>query len=618
MNTKAQCPDCGKPLPEGRENGLCPVCLMGQAMNTHTVQTLPGSDPSAVPPSPEAMAERFPQFEGLECLGRGGMGVVYKARQKSLDRWVAIKVLAPERVHDHRFAGRFAREARTLARMNHPNIVTVFDHGETGGLFYIVMEYVDGVNLRDLFREGKMAPEQALAIVPPICEALEYAHDKGVIHRDIKPENSLLDREGRVKIADFGIASLVGGKGDRSGTPPYMAPEQEQGVVDLRADIYALGAVLYEMLTGERPAKDLVAPSKRVQIDVRIDEIVLRALDKEPSRRYQTAAEFRTMVETMAAPPLAAKGQEPEDRGQRSEVRSQKSRVGWYRVLGVAAVHAFALLLATGFFAFVTPRYVESFEELEPGLPAPTVLVINLSEFIKRGWVWIFPLLAGFNLLIGSVLGLLRMRALLWTWAVSGLLGLAALTGGSLFALTLPAWNRHTVLETQAMHPPGGTDRVIEVFDWNAVPAAGGWPDGIPVTVDGTPALKVENTSEAALEARLISLEWPAITATRYAITGEVKYEDVQGSGYLEMWSHFQPGEKYFSRTLGAPGSGPMAVISGSSGWRSFSLPFDRSGSTNAVSKLEVNLRLPGKGVVYLRGVTLVESLDRVTHESAP
>ena len=227
------------------------------------------------------------------------MGVVYKARQKSLDRWVAIKVLAPERVHEERFAEHFEREAKTLAKMSHPNIVTVFDHGETGGLFYIVMEFVDGVNLRDLLREGKMEPEQALVIVPPICDALQYAHDKGIVHRDIKPENILLDREGRVKIADFGIASLVGASGEKSGTPPYMAPEQSGGTVDRRADIYALGVVLYEMLTGERPGKELVAPSSKVQVDVKIDEMVLRALEKEPERRYQTAGEFRTMVETM-------------------------------------------------------------------------------------------------------------------------------------------------------------------------------------------------------------------------------------------------------------------------------------------------------------------------------
>ena len=299
MSDCKTCETCGCELRDKTAGGLCPRCLMALNFASRTMPE--GEKPDlTVSLSPEEMREHFPQFEILECLGRGGMGIVYKARQKALDRLVAIKVLAGEWQEDVYFARRFETEAKLLAQMNHPNIVTVHDFGEADGLYYIVMEYIDGVNLRDLLADGKMDPKQALAIIPPVCEALEYAHEKGVVHRDIKPENLLLDREGRIKIADFGIASLVGGEGEKSGTPPYMAPEQTKGVVDQRADIYALGAVLYEMLTGERPAKDLVAPSKRVQIDVRIDEIVLRALDKEPERRYQTANEFRTVVETIA------------------------------------------------------------------------------------------------------------------------------------------------------------------------------------------------------------------------------------------------------------------------------------------------------------------------------
>ncbi|MEP4079730.1 protein kinase domain-containing protein [Haloferula sp.] len=291
------CPDCGTALPEDSPQHLCPSCLLKQAFASRTVDQGPDQTP---PPSPEEIAEKFPQFEITECLGRGGMGVVYKARQKSLNRWVAIKVLAPERVDDEKFAERFSREAQTLAQLNHPNIVTVHDYGETGGLYFIVMEFVDGVNLRDLLQDGKIESGQALTIVPPICEALQYAHEKGIVHRDIKPENLLIDREGRVKIADFGIASLVGAAGEESGTPPYMAPEQTAHTkVDHRADIYALGAVLYEMLTGERPASPLDLPSQKVQVDIRIDDIVLRALSKEPERRYRTANEFQSVVETV-------------------------------------------------------------------------------------------------------------------------------------------------------------------------------------------------------------------------------------------------------------------------------------------------------------------------------
>lgn len=301
--TAPTCPDCGTALPADSPQSLCPACLLRQALASRTVVNGDVRS-SAPPPTPEEIADKFPQFEILECLGRGGMGVVYKARQKSLNRLVAIKILAPDREHEPRFAERFAREAELLARLNHPHIVTIHDFGETGGLFYLVMEFVDGVNLRDLLRDGKLEPKQALAIVPPICEALQYAHDKGIVHRDIKPENLLLDREGRIKIADFGIAALMGAEGENSGTPPYMAPEQggERSGVDHRADLYALGVVLYEMLTGERPGKDLIAPSRKVQIDVRLDEMVLRALEKEPERRYQTAGEFRTVVETLQTP----------------------------------------------------------------------------------------------------------------------------------------------------------------------------------------------------------------------------------------------------------------------------------------------------------------------------
>ncbi|MDG2124167.1 MAG: serine/threonine-protein kinase [Verrucomicrobiales bacterium] len=222
--TSQNCPDCGSPLPADSTHALCPTCLLRQALGSRTI-TDPNTPapPATPPPTPEEMADRFPGFEIIQCLGRGGIGVVYKAHQKSLDRTVAIKILAPERVGDEKFATRFTTEAHTLAKLNHPNIVTVFDHGETAGLYYIVMEFVDGVNLRDLLRDGKLDPKQALAIVPPVCEALQFAHDKGIVHRDIKPENLLLDKDGRIKIADFGIASLVGTSGDPAGTPPYMA-----------------------------------------------------------------------------------------------------------------------------------------------------------------------------------------------------------------------------------------------------------------------------------------------------------------------------------------------------------------------------------------------------------
>ena len=247
------------------------------------------------------------------------MGAVYKARQRGLDRLVALKILPPQGASDPAFTERFSREARALAKLNHPNIVTVHDFGEivtdhgsgeTGGLYFFIMEYVDGANLRQLLQAKNLTPAEAMKIVPPICEALQYAHDEGIVHRDIKPENILVDKKGRVKIADFGLAKLLGRKAEMytltgpwqvMGTPHYMAPEQMERplAVDHRADIYSLGVVLYEMLTGELPLGRFLPPSQKVQIDVRLDEIVLKTLEKEPERRYQHVSEVKTQVESI-------------------------------------------------------------------------------------------------------------------------------------------------------------------------------------------------------------------------------------------------------------------------------------------------------------------------------
>jgi predicted Ser/Thr protein kinase len=264
-------------------------------------------------PRPEELAPYFPQLEVLELLGQGGMGAVYKARQPGLDRVVALKILPREAAGEPAFAERFTREARALARLSHPNIVAVYDFGQSGGWYYLLMEFVDGVNLRQMLRAGRLQPEQALQIVPQICEALQYAHDEGIVHRDIKPENLLLDRKGRLKIADFGLARLLGRAPsvDRltrpqqvMGTPHYMAPEQVERPleVDHRADIYSLGVVFYEMLTGELPLGRFPVPSEKIQVDVRIDEMVLRALAKEPQQRYQKVSDIKTEVEALRQP----------------------------------------------------------------------------------------------------------------------------------------------------------------------------------------------------------------------------------------------------------------------------------------------------------------------------
>ncbi|MHB8955259.1 MAG: serine/threonine-protein kinase [Pirellulaceae bacterium] len=311
------CPQCGVLLPPDAAHGICPKCLLGlgfdQAAEDSPPALSPTEDPARrrfVPPSPLDLAAYFPQLEILELIGQGGMGAVYRARQKTLDRLVALKILPPQVGQDPAFAERFTREAQALARLAHPNIVMVFDFGQTNGYFFFLMEYVDGVNLRQSLEAGRLTPEQALTIVPQVCEALQYAHDQGIVHRDIKPENVLLDKRGRVKIADFGLAKLLGRSGGRlsltgtdqvMGTPHYMAPEQMEKPlsVDHRADIYSLGVVFYELLTGELPLGRFAPPSEKTNVTADLDQVVLRTLEKEPDRRYQHASDVKTAVESL-------------------------------------------------------------------------------------------------------------------------------------------------------------------------------------------------------------------------------------------------------------------------------------------------------------------------------
>src|ERR1700692_110455 len=235
MEASRACQSCHKTLAADVPLGLCPECLIKSGFDTGAeANTAANGGPGFVPPPVDVIAKLFPHLEVLELLGKGGMGAVYKARQARLNRIVALKILATGKEADPQFFDRFTREAQTLARLNHPNIVTVYDFGESEGHYYLVMEFVDGMNLRQLMRSGRIASAQALAIVPHICEALQFAHELGVVHRDVKPENILLDKRGRVKIADFGIAKILGRAPDVAitetggtiGTPHYMAPEQ--------------------------------------------------------------------------------------------------------------------------------------------------------------------------------------------------------------------------------------------------------------------------------------------------------------------------------------------------------------------------------------------------------
>lgn len=326
------CPVCGAQMPANAPQGLCPRCLLSGVAEPTEAGSSSAQRPA--PPSLEAVRAAFPQLEVLELIGQGGMGAVFKARQPKLNRYVALKILPEALSGEPAFAERFAREAQMLARLHHPNIVTVHDFGQASGFFYLIMEYVEGVNLRQAMAAGRFTPDQALAIVPMICEALQYAHDEGVLHRDVKPENILLDTKGRVRLVDFGIAKLAaagtsplaGGppaadgsltqSGTALGTPDYMAPEQRLSpeTVDARADIYSLGVVFYELLTGELPEGRFAPPSRKTPLDPRIDDVVLRALARQREKRFESAAAVKTSVEALrtqgqsGAAPLAAAG----------------------------------------------------------------------------------------------------------------------------------------------------------------------------------------------------------------------------------------------------------------------------------------------------------------------
>jgi len=401
-----RCPQCGGPISSEAPQGLCPKCLLAEV----SIPTEGGPAAKSAPPSNEELAAAFPHLEILEFIGQGGMGFVFKARQPKLDRFVALKILPQSLAADPAFAERFTREARALAALNHPNIVTIHDFGQASGYYFLLMEFVDGVNLRQAMKAGRFTPEQALAIVPKICEALQFAHEHGIVHRDIKPENLLLDKGGRVKIADFGIAKMIHANGpdvglaesQPAGTPQYMAPEQKQHrIADHRADIYSLGLVLYELLTGELPGDKLQPPSRKVQIDVRLDEIVLRALEVKPELRYQTVAEFRTQLETMALKPSAAFP--PTARGPVSVSRAGPQ---WMKRAGILFTVLGAIALLPTFLSIGTGRYEWH---------GASLFIFTGIALLTRDRVW-----RGFGLFFNVLLALLCVQGLGYFFVVAG------------------------------------------------------------------------------------------------------------------------------------------------------------------------------------------------------
>ncbi|MEQ1859464.1 MAG: serine/threonine-protein kinase, partial [Chthoniobacteraceae bacterium] len=271
---------------------------------------MPGGRPASEPlPRIEDIQRDFPQFEIVALIGRGGMGHVYKARQRTLGRVVALKLLPARLAGSGDFTERFESEARAMARLSHPNIVTIHDYGQTAaGQSYLVMEFIEGTNLAERMRGGRLPAAEALDIASQVCSALDWAHGNGIVHRDVKPANIVIDTAGRVKLADFGVAALIR-KGSSMlklttspsafGSLDYMSPEQRQGQPpDERGDLFSLGVILYEMLCDDLPHGVFTRASRRVGCDHRIDGIIDRAMQQDLPRRYQRAAAMKTDLDT--------------------------------------------------------------------------------------------------------------------------------------------------------------------------------------------------------------------------------------------------------------------------------------------------------------------------------
>ena len=400
---KALCSGCGATYAETEAEGHCPVCLMAclkpeliDGVDDDEDETIP--QPFAVasaadstrwePPAPAELAGLIPGYEFQAFLGRGGMGAVYKGTQLRLQRPVAIKMMRRGAGGPVDFEARFEREAKSMAKLHHPNIVSVFDYGEAGAHYlYIAMELVDGADLMSLIHSGSVTQELALNLLPQICDALQYAHDHGIVHRDIKPGNIMITRGGQVKVADFGLArsfdALQGSEtiGDaRILTPDYAAPEQfdPQATVDHRADIYALGVMIYQMITGQLPRGAWKAPSQRAAVTAQWDGIVSKALQTDPDERHQSASEVKTEVAFIHAGVLERGAHEAPPTGDKSTAGFRPGR-RWLYVLVLLSLSALGLaLLLPGWRSPPTQNQEHGSVDVAVPQPAsPTVVVAS-------------------------------------------------------------------------------------------------------------------------------------------------------------------------------------------------------------------------------------------------
>jgi len=307
------CSSCGGTIPEGSDN--CPRCF------AETIDSPITPAGSSVAPAPPAIAA----YRIVRLLGKGGMGAVYLAEDNTLNRPVAIKIISEKQAQDTHGRNRFLREARAMATIDNPHVIRVHSFGEFSGQPYIVMEYVDGTTLAERIKhEGPLPVNEALRILRYIVDALEAAWEKQIVHRDIKPSNILVDKKGRIRVADFGLARPVQLADDASltqsgsvvGTPHYISPEQAQGqTVDFRSDIYSLGVVLYEMLVAERPFegttpfsivnKHLNTPmpspkQKRPELPDSIVSLVYSMTRKKADKRPSSYSQLREKIDSIS------------------------------------------------------------------------------------------------------------------------------------------------------------------------------------------------------------------------------------------------------------------------------------------------------------------------------
>jgi len=406
-------------------------------------------------------------------VGTGGMAVVYRAYDKIKKMTVAVKVLRPEYESDEEFVRRFSREAEAASKVSHENIVNMFDVGMDGDCRYIVMEYVDGQTLKEMIREqGRIAPDQALRMTIRILAAVDHAHRNGIVHRDIKPQNILVDKHGRVKVADFGIArlktaqtTLIDPEGGASalGSVHYFSPEQARGeVADEKSDLYSVGVVLYEMLTGQVPFDGETAvsvalkhvsetPTSMLQlqggISRALDEVTMRALCKDTERRYQTAAEMAADLRRTITHPrggFVKYPQDPEEAERQRELRRRRQQRNRRRlvrtVVGITVTLAVCACIVLGWYFIniydraVVPNVVghereEAWEMLEQ-LGFPVGFETAYNEEYPEGTVFEQSRTAGERLKKGTAVTIVVSAGTQWYYLenLEGMTEIEALT----------------------------------------------------------------------------------------------------------------------------------------------------------------------------------------------